>query len=221
MDMLIQFENVTKQFRGPQGEVTALDGVSFALAPGEFVGVCGPSGCGKSTLLLLAGTLLRPSAGRVLLDGCDVGAARAAERRRLRASTVGFVFQQFHLLAYLTVLENILTPAGALPAKDARSRAEELVERFGLGPRRDHLPAQLSTGEKQRTALARALLNRPKILLADEPTGNLDPENGQVVLEALADFASAGGAVLLVTHDPDAVQRAQRVLRLAQGRVLP
>jgi putative ABC transport system ATP-binding protein len=219
--MLLDFQAVTRQFAGPAGPVVALDAVSFTLAPGEFVGICGPSGCGKSTLLLVGGTLLRPSAGRVLLDGCDVYAAPAATRRQLRAATLGFVFQQFHIVPYLSVLENVLAPAIALPAADARRRAQELVEQFGLGPRRDHLPAQLSTGERQRTALARALLNRPRLLLADEPTGNLDPENGRLVLDALAAFAAGGGAVLMVTHDPDAVQRAGRILRMQQGRVLP
>jgi ABC-type lipoprotein export system ATPase subunit len=147
--------------------------------------------------------------------------ATGAERRRLRATTVGFVFQQFHVLPYLTVLENVLAPSVALPSPDARRRAEVLVEQFGLTARRDHLPAQLSTGEKQRTALARALLNRPTLLLADEPTGNLDPENGRLVLEALTTFAAAGGAVLMVTHDPDAVRRAGRVLKLEGGRLAP
>lgn len=219
--MLIEFDAVSKHFAGPAGTVAALEGVSFALAPGEFVGVCGASGCGKSTLLLVAGTLLRPTGGRVVLAGCDVYAATAATRRRLRAATVGFVFQQFHVLPYLTVLENVLAPSVALPAPDARQRAAALVEQFGLSERRDHLPAQLSTGEKQRTALARALLNRPQVLLADEPTGNLDPENGRIVLDALAAFAAAGGAVLMVTHDPDAVRRAGRILTLEHGRLRP
>jgi ABC-type lipoprotein export system ATPase subunit len=217
--MLLELEAVTKHFAGPAGRVAALEAVSFALAPGDFVGICGPSGCGKSTLLLVAGTLLRPTTGRVILGGCDVYAATPAERRRRRAATVGFVFQQFHVLPYLTVLENVLAPAVALPSTDAYRRAEELVEQFGLTARRDHLPAQLSTGEKQRTALARALLNRPHLLLADEPTGNLDPENGRLVLDALTAFASAGGAVLLVTHDPDAVHRAGRLLRMEHGRL--
>jgi ABC-type lipoprotein export system ATPase subunit len=217
--MLIRMASVTRQFAGPAGTVTALDAVSLSVAAGEFVGVCGPSGCGKTTLLLAVGTLLRPTSGQVLLDGKDVYALAAGERRHLRASMVGFVFQQFHLLPYLTVFENVLAPAVALPTRDARGRAQELLGKVGLVERRDHLPNQLSTGEKQRTALARALLNRPQVLLADEPTGNLDAANGHTVVSVLAEFAAAGGAVLMVTHDPEAVSRAHRVLRLERGRL--
>jgi len=218
--MLVRIDTVTRRFAAPGGAVTALDAVALAVAAGEFVGVCGPSGCGKSTLLLVAGTLLRPTSGQVLLDGRDVYALPAGERRRLRAALIGFVFQQFHLLPYLTVFENILAPALALPSPDCRERARELLERVGLADRRDHLPGQLSTGERQRTALARALLNRPRILLADEPTGNLDPENSHTVVAALADFAAGGGAVLMVTHDAEAVRQAHRVVRMERGRFL-
>lgn len=217
--MLIEFDAVSRDFPGPAGRVQALDGISFGVESGEFVAIRGPSGCGKSTLLLVGGALLRPTAGRVTVAGCEVYGAAAAERRRLRASTLGFVFQQFHLVPYLTVLENILAPSLALSVPGVSGRAEALLEGFGLGDRRDHLPAQLSTGEKQRTALARALLNEPKVLLADEPTGNLDPENSGVVLEALAAFARSGGAVLMVTHNQDASRRADRVLQMQRGRL--
>ena len=218
--MMIQCDTLAKHFSGPRGTVIALDCISLGVEAGEFVAVRGPSGCGKSTLLLIVGTLLRPTSGIVRVDGCDVHAATAGERRRLRASTIGFVFQQFHLLPYLTVFDNILAPSLATGSADAVPRAEELVARFGLRERRDHLPAQLSTGEKQRTAMARALLNRPKVLLADEPTGNLDPDNSRVVIDAFSEFAAAGGAVLMVTHDHDAVPRAHRVLTLEKGRLL-
>ncbi len=218
--MLMRFDAVSRAFAGPQGPVQALDGVSFEVEPGAFVAICGPSGCGKSTLLLVGGALLRPTAGRVTVAGCEVYAAAASERRRLRASTLGFVFQQFHLVPYLTVLENILAPSLALSVPGVSARAEALLERFGLGDRRDHLPGQLSTGEKQRAALARALLNEPKVLLADEPTGNLDPANSAVVLEALAAFARSGGAVLMVTHNQDAARRADRVLQMQRGRLV-
>lgn len=217
--MAVQFEQVSKQFDGPEGVVPALDNASFTVGSGEFVVIRGPSGSGKSTLLLMAGTLLRPTSGRVLLQGEDVYAADAATRRRLRAETVGFVFQQFHLLPYLSVLDNILAPTLALAKADSRHRAMELAERFGLTARLRHRPAQLSTGERQRTALARALLNQPKVLLADEPTGNLDPENGRIVADALAAFAASGGAVLMVTHEQEAADRAGRVLHLRQGKL--
>jgi len=217
--MMIEFQNVTREFQGPTDKVTALTDVSFGLEAGEFVAVVGPSGCGKSTLLLTAGALLTPSSGTVMLDGSNVYRKSGAVRRQLRARKVGFVFQQFHLLPYLTVYENILAPSVALPSPDAPKRAAELVERFGLTDRAQHVPAQLSTGEKQRTALARALLNRPLLLLADEPTGNLDPENGQTVLQALAEFAQAGGAVLMVTHEQGATEMTHRTLRLVNGRL--
>lgn len=218
--MLMQFDAVSRAFPGPSGRVQALDGVSFGVEPGAFVAICGPSGCGKSTLLLIGGALLRPTAGRVMVAGCEVYTATAAEQRRLRASTLGFVFQQFHLVPYLSVWENLLAPSLALSLPGASARAEALLERFGLSDRRDHLPAQLSTGEKQRTALARALLNEPKVLLADEPTGNLDSGNSAVVLEALAAFARSGGAVLMVTHNQDAARRADRVLHMERGRLV-
>jgi ABC-type lipoprotein export system ATPase subunit len=201
--------------------VRALDGVSLALEPGDFVVVQGPSGCGKSTLLLAAGWLLRPDQGAVRIDGQDVYDLSPEDRSRFRAARLGFVFQQFHLVPYLDVLDNILVPTLALPPDAGlRDRALGLAERFGMTDRLHHVPAALSVGERQRTALARALLNRPALLLADEPTGNLDAENGRLVLEALAEFARNGGAVLLVTHDEDAGRFAQRRLRLQNGRSL-
>lgn len=216
---MIEFSDVSKTFSGPDGPVNALDHVSLTVDACEFVAVCGPSGCGKSTLLLTAGALLSPSSGSVRLEGQDVYAGSEADRRRIRARRVGFVFQQFHLLPYLSVRDNVLAPSVAVPDGDAPARAEQLMRRFGLAERANHLPAQLSTGEKQRTALARALLNQPGILLADEPTGNLDPENGQAVLQALAEFSRAGGAVLMVTHEQTATDCADRVLRLTKGRI--
>jgi putative ABC transport system ATP-binding protein len=212
---LLELTQITKTYRaGQAGEVRALPPVSLALAAGEFVAVQGPSGCGKTTLLLIAGGLLAPTAGRVVLAQEEPYAMSADRRAEFRARHLGFVFQQFHLVPYLSVLDNVLAPALAAAVPDARARAEELVAQFGLQARRRHVPGELSTGERQRTALARALLNRPKVLLADEPTGNLDRENADVVLDHLGKFARAGGAVLLVTHEEHAAQRADRVLRL-------
>ncbi|HXG11651.1 MAG TPA: ABC transporter ATP-binding protein [Gemmataceae bacterium] len=209
---LLEVRHLSKSYRGPKGMVRALDGMSLTVGAGEFVAVQGPSGCGKTTLLLAAGGLLRPDQGQVLVAGRDLYALSDEERARFRAATIGFVFQQFHLVPYLSVLDNVRAPALALKTANARQRAEQLIETFGLTHRRHHVPAELSTGERQRTALARALLNRPKLLLADEPTGNLDRESGQAVLGYLAEFARDGGAVLLATHDPRAAEFAHRII---------
>jgi ABC-type lipoprotein export system ATPase subunit len=170
-------------------------------------------------LLLIAGGLLKPDAGQVLLVGQDPYALSPDARARFRAGNIGFVFQQFHLVPYLSVLDNILAPTLARPAENANERATELARRFGLADRQDHTPGELSTGERQRTALARALLHKPQFLLADEPTGNLDEASGKVVLGHLAEFAKAGGAVLLVTHDPRAAEYATRTVRMEGGRI--
>jgi len=212
---MLEFNKVTKIFNGPQGEVKALDAVSFSVEPGELVEVRGPSGCGKSTLLLAAGTLLQPTAGAVTIDDEDSYALSPNGRSALRASMIGFVFQQFHLVPYLSVIDNILLPSAVQKNAAAHDRALELLNRFGLEHRGHHVPAQLSVGERQRTALARALFNQPKLLLADEPTGNLDSENGALVLHALHSFAEEGGAVLLVTHD--ATDCSTRTLQMLNG----
>jgi len=219
MTARLQIRELSKSYPGPQGTVRAVEGVSLTVGAGEFVAVEGPSGCGKTTLLLAAGGLLEPSRGHVLIDGQDLYALSTERRAQFRAANLGFVFQQFHLVPYLSVLDNVLAPTLAKPAPEARPRARELLARFGLGDRADHVPAALSTGERQRTALARALLHCPKLLLADEPTGNLDPANAQVVLGYLAEFARDGGAVLLVTHDAAARALAHRTLKLRGGRL--
>jgi len=216
---LLELHDVSKTFAGPQGEVRAVANVTLSVASGEFVAIRGPSGCGKTTLLLAAGSLLAPDNGEVRITGENPYQLSPEQRARFRAERIGFVFQQFHLVPYLSVLDNILVPSLAVARNDARQRAEELAARFGLTDRLHHVPSQLSTGERQRTALARALLNEPKLLLADEPTGNLDDENGQVVLRSLAEFAKNGGAVLLVTHDPAAAAVATRTLRLRNGKL--
>ena len=217
---MLEVKNLTRCFEGPAGVVRALDGVSLGVAEGEFVAVHGPSGCGKTTLLLVAGGLLQPSSGQVTVDGEDPYRLPPEKRSRFRASKIGFVFQQFHLVPYLTVLDNVAAPSLAKPEPDAAARARGLVSRFNLEDRIRHVPAKLSTGERQRTALARALLNRPKLLLADEPTGNLDVENAQNVLQYFADFAREGGAVLVVTHDTRAATYAHRTLEMQNGRLV-
>lgn len=218
---MLEIRSLVKFYGGSQGRVNAVDEVSVSVAAGEFVAVQGASGCGKTTLLLAAGGLLRPDEGEVLLAGQSLYCLGPEARARFRAANVGFVFQQFHLIPYLDVLDNILAPALATDgaAGDLRARATELAAHFGLDHRLRHVPAELSTGERQRTALARALLNRPKVLLADEVTGNLDEENGRIALKYLAEFAGDGGAVLLVTHDAAAARAAQRVVRLENGKL--
>ncbi len=217
MNPVLQVSRLGKSYRRGAGLVRALDDVSLEVAAGEFVAVQGPSGCGKTTLLLASGGLLRPDAGRVLVETQDLYALDPEQRGRFRARHIGFVFQQFHLVPFLSVLDNILAPTLALPVADAPERARDLALRFGLQGRLDHVPAELSTGERQRVALARALLGQPKLVLADEPTGNLDAANAATVLEDLAAFARDGGAVLLVTHDPAAARHAQRTLSLKAG----
>ena len=217
--MLISLDHITKTYTGDAGPIVAVDDVSVSVEAGEFVAVVGPSGCGKTTLLLVAGGLLRPEDGEVSIDGTDPYSLSGEQRARFRAEQIGFVFQQFHLVPYLNVLDNVMAPALVTGETSARERAETLVERFGLADRLGHRPGQLSTGERQRVALARALLNEPRVILADEPTGNLDGDNSEQVLQALKTFADEGGAVLLVTHDPDAVAFAGRQVVLQGGQL--
>ena len=216
---MLRAMHVSKSYTVGEKVVPALEDVSVQVDTGAFVTVKGPSGCGKTTLLLSAGALLAPDAGTIEVDGSDPYQLAPNPRAAFRAENVGFVFQQFHLVGYLSVLDNVLTPSLARPRTDARDRAQGLVARFGLADRADHMPGQLSTGERQRTALARAMFNEPKLILADEPTGNLDDHSAHVVLAALAEFASAGGAVLLVTHDEKVAQYAHRTVRLEAGRL--
>lgn len=202
MKEILRLDHVTRTYERPGREtVTALDDANLCLMEGAIRFVYGSSGSGKSTLLLCAGGLLRPDRGTVTLNGTDIYKLSGEERSALRARHIGFVFQQFHLIPYLNVMENILAPALAGYDGDPRPRAERLVERFGLGHRLEHPPSELSVGERQRVALARALLYDPELLLADEPTGNLDERNGAEVMKCLEEFAGAGGAVLVVTHD--------------------
>ena len=216
---MLRITELAKAYHGTGKTVRALDAVTLQVMPGELVAVQGPSGCGKTTLLLIAGGLLRPDSGQVLLANQDPYALAPDARARFRAAHLGFVFQQFHLVPYLSVLDNILAPTLARPLADARQRAADLARHFGLAERQDHVPAELSTGERQRTALARALLHKPGLLLADEPTGNLDEASGKAVLGHLAEFAAAGGSVLVVTHDPRADEYATRTVRMEAGRI--
>ena len=214
---VIKLDNVSKVYRKGGAEVNALKDFSIEVARGEFVAVRGPSGSGKSTLLLMVGGMIRPTSGKVLADGRDLYGLSPRQRGRWRAEKIGFVFQMFHLLPYLNVLENLLVPRMA-GAAAGRKEAIELLERFGLAHRLTHDPAELSVGERQRVAVARAMLNRPELVLADEPTGNLDPDSAAVIMEHLAAYHRDGGTVLLVTHESYSGRYAQRTVHLQSGR---
>jgi len=214
---VLEIEQLTKTFQGPAEKVMAVADVSLKVDKGEFVAVVGPSGCGKTTLLLAAGTLLRPTRGTVRVSGQNPYDLSPDRRARFRAEKIGFVFQQFHLIPYLTVLENVMAPSVARPLRGAKERALALIRQFNLDERKAHVPGALSTGERQRTALARALLHEPELILADEPTGNLDKENSQIILKHLADLAREGRAVLMVTHDESARSVTHRTVRLDKG----
>jgi putative ABC transport system ATP-binding protein len=218
---VLKFDKVTKSFKGPENRIIALRNIDFSLSAGEFLAIQGPSGCGKTTLLMTAAGLLRPDEGTVRIDDQNPYLLDADKRSEFRARTIGFVFQQFHLIPYLTVKENIATPllAGTKLA-DYTHRVKELVDRFGLQKRINHLPAQLSTGEKQRTACARAVLNSPRIIMADEPTGNLDQDNAEIIYSFFKEYAAEGGSVLLVTHDMDAGSFATRLLHMNEGEII-
>lgn len=219
----LSIANVSKRYRTPDGTVQAIDDVSLSLAPGDFVALHGPSGCGKSTLLLMAGGLLSPDSGVLEIGGEDPYALGAEARAAFRARKVGFVFQQFHLIPFLDVLDNVLVGelAGRSVNGEFRDRARELLERFQLEHRLHHVPSKLSIGEQQRVALARAFLRSPNLILADEPTGNLDAENAAIILEHLGNFADSGeGAVLMVTHDDRAKAAAGRSVEMREGKLV-
>ncbi|MCH2384513.1 MAG: ABC transporter ATP-binding protein [Pedosphaera sp.] len=217
---MIRCEEVTKIFCKNGSKITSLDRFTAEVAEGEFVAVRGPSGSGKTTLLLTLGGMQRPSDGSVQLAGRDLYALSPAERARLRSSEIGFVFQMFHLVPYLDLLGNVLLACPGKPSAEVRQRAGGLMDELGLADRASHRPGELSAGERQRLAVARALLNRPKLILADEPTGNLDPENAAEVIRHLAEFHRGGGTVVLVTHGAAADAHADRTLRLEQGRLV-
>ncbi len=215
---MIELDHTSKVYHKGHEEVRALDDVCLSVEAGEFMAVRGPSGSGKSTLLLTVGGMVRPTEGRAVVDGQDLYALSSPQRAKLRAEKIGFVFQMFHLVPYLDILENVLLPNLA-GARTTPEEAAELLERLQLSERLHHLPAELSAGERQRVAIARALLKRPAIVLADEPTGNLDPDNSAQIMSYLAEFHREGGTVLVVTHAALADQYAQRTVRLAHGHI--
>jgi putative ABC transport system ATP-binding protein len=215
---VLAVEHLTKTFPSGGRTLTVLDDVSFSVSEGETCSIVGPSGSGKTTLLGLCAGLDRPTSGRVTLCGVDLTPLDEDERADVRNRHVGFVFQTFRLLPTLTAVENVMVPAELQGAADVRSRAADLLDQVGLGDRRDHYPSQLSGGERQRVAMARAFINRPRILFADEPTGNLDTETAARIEDLLFDLnRTAGTTLVLVTHDLELADRTERVLTLRGG----
>jgi putative ABC transport system ATP-binding protein len=219
---ILTVSDVEKIYEGGRGGVAALKGVSFASQAGDFVALMGPSGCGKSSLLHILGGMDRPTRGRVTLDGVQLDSLNEEEMTRLRRKKIGFVFQFFNLLPTLTVRENVALPLllDGAGERDANPLAEDLLNRVGLTKRLSHYPAELSGGEMQRTALARALIANPKLVLADEPTGNLDSENGEQVMKILAEInRDLGVTIILATHADEAAQFTQRIIRMRDGLI--
>ena len=214
MQPVIETVHLYKRF----GTVTALDDVNITVARGEFVAIMGSSGSGKTTLMNILSCLDTPTEGKVLLNGTDAAALDEEARRAFRARTIGLVFQQFHLLPYLTACENVMLAQYYHSVTD-KTAALAALERVGLAHRSDHLPKQLSGGEQQRVCIARALINEPEILFADEPTGNLDAENEQTVLRIFAELHAQNRTIVMVTHNPDLGAKTDRIIRLQHGRI--
>jgi putative ABC transport system ATP-binding protein len=220
-DALIQLSGVGKVFQTEEVETHALHQVDLTVHPGEYVAISGPSGGGKTTLLSILGLLDAPTTGTYLLEGQPVSGITAAQRALIRNRKIGFIFQAFNLIGDLTVAENVELPLTyrGMPAAERAERVQEALERVGMQHRMKHYPAQLSGGQQQRVAVARAIAGRPPLLLADEPTGNLDSANGEQVMELLATLHREGSTICMVTHDPRYAEHAQRTVHLFDGRV--
>ena len=219
---LIKLEGVTKVFLTDEVETHALSGIHMDIRKGEYVSIAGPSGCGKSTLLSILGLLDTPTDGSYILNGRPVQGLTLPERARIRNREIGFIFQSFNLIGDLTVYENVELPLTyrGMASKERRERVQEALERVGMSHRMKHYPSQLSGGQQQRVAVARAVVGKPSILLADEPTGNLDSKNSETVMDLLADLHKDGATICMVTHDPRFARYAQRTVHLFDGRVV-
>ena len=221
-DVLIHLDDVRKVFYTDEVETHALSGIHLDIKTGEYISIAGPSGCGKSTLLSILGLLDSPSDGSYTLNGHPVTSLNLSERARIRNREVGFIFQSFNLIGDLTVYENVELPLTyrGMSASDRKKKATDALERVGMAHRSKHLPSQLSGGQQQRVAVARAVAGEPSILLADEPTGNLDSSNGEAVMGLLRELHRGGATICMVTHDPRYAQHADRILHLFDGRVV-
>ena len=219
---MIKLDNIKKVFQTEEVETWALRNISLEVKEGEFVAIMGPSGCGKSTLLNIIGLLNNPSGGSYLLDGKDVSMLKESERTLIRRGMMGFVFQSFNLIDELNVVENIELPLlyMGVSGKERRKRAEEVMERVAISHRAKHYPSQLSGGQQQRTAIARAILPRPKLILADEPTGNLDSKNGKEVMDLLSELLKEGTTIVMVTHSLHDANYADRVINMFDGEIV-
>lgn len=219
---LIQLEGITKVFLADELETHALSGIHLSVREQEFVSVAGPSGCGKSTLLSILGLLESPTDGRYWLNGQEVAALSLEQRAKIRNREIGFIFQSFNLIGDLSVLENVELPLAyrGLKSADRRAQAMAALEKVEMTHRKNHLPSQLSGGQQQRVAVARALAGNPKILLADEPTGNLDSKNGEIVMDLLGQLNAEGTTICMVTHDDRYANRASRVIHLFDGKIV-
>jgi putative ABC transport system ATP-binding protein len=219
---LVKLEGVTKVFLTDEVETHALAGIHLDIRKGDYIAIAGPSGCGKSTLLSILGLLDTPTDGTYLLNGRPVQGLSLAERARIRNREIGFIFQSFNLIGDLTVFENVELPLTyrGMPTAERKQRAIEALEKVGMGHRAKHLPSQLSGGQQQRVAVARALAGSPAVLLADEPTGNLDSKNGEAVMDLLADLHKGGATIVMVTHDTRFARHADRSVHLFDGRIV-
>lgn len=220
--VVLELKNITKTYTTGNSEFNALDGVSLKIYQGEFVSITGPSGSGKSTLMHIIGLLDNPTSGEVLLEGRDISKLKEHQLAQIRNITLGFVFQQFNLLAKTSSLENVLLPLlySDIPKKDRPKIGLELLAKVGLQEKLTNTPAQLSGGQQQRVAIARALINDPKIILADEPTGNLDSKSGQEIIALFHQLHDEGRTIILVTHDMDLAKQAQRIIVIKDGKVV-
>lgn len=220
--MIIKTEKLTKYYRTEDVETVALDGINISINKGEFVSIMGPSGCGKSTLLHILGMIDISSEGLYSLLDHDVTFLSERKRAPIRKANIGFVFQSFNLLDDLTVYENVelAMQYNNVPAKDRRPRVEEVLEQMNIGHRKNHFPAQLSGGQQQRVAVARAIVNKPNLILADEPTGNLDSEHGNEVMKILSDLNQQGTTIVMVTHSAENAEYGDRIIRLLDGKVV-
>ena len=220
-EVLIRLDGIRKEYQLGETTVRALDGVDLSICRGDYSAILGPSGSGKSTLMHILGFMDQPTGGKMFLGEREVSTIRPGDRSKLRATEIGFVFQSFNLLSRLSVIENVLLPVEYARRKieNADETAVEMLNRVGLGHRIHHRPSQLSGGERQRVAIARAMINKPRILLADEPTGNLDSRNAANILELFDHLADEGNTLVLVTHDESIAHRTRRVIRVLDGKV--